>query len=119
MNSQRKPYIGETVLFYPNPGDSVAKSNYNDEPIPAIVTRVWSHGCVNLKIIPDCGPMQDRTSVVHVSLNPAGYHFIYLSEATDAPIPQSNAEGEETKNASSYLVSAKEKDFLQMNTPLI
>lgn len=118
MSNQRKPYIGETVLFYPNPGDSVAKSNYNDQPIPAIVTRVWSHSCVNVKIIPDCGPMQDRTSVVHLSLNPAGYHFVYLSDASEAPMPQKNEEGVETKNVSSYLVSAAEKEFLQMNTPM-
>lgn len=74
----RNPKIGETVLFTPNPDDTIAKSNHNDNPIPAIITRIWGPICVNLKIIPDCGPMQDRTSVVHVSQNPAGYHFDYL-----------------------------------------
>jgi hypothetical protein len=76
----RVPKIGEIVLFTCNPDDAIAKSNHNDDVIPAIVTRVWSHGCVNLKIIPDCGPMQDRTSVVHFSLNPAGYHFEFQEE---------------------------------------
>jgi|SRR6185369_15475227 len=76
----RTPKIGEIVLFTPNPDDSIAKSNHNDDDIPAIVTRVWSPICVNIKIIPDCGPMQDRTSVVHQSANPAGYHFKFIDE---------------------------------------
>jgi len=120
MESQRMPFIGEIVLFYPNPGDAVAKSNYNDQPIPAIITRVWSHGCVNLKIIPDCGAMQDRTSVVHELLNPAGYHFVFLDEVNEAraQYKKANEENEETKNASSYLVTKAEKDFLSMNIPL-
>jgi hypothetical protein len=81
----RMPRVGEIVLFTPNPGDTTAKSNYNDSEIAAIVTRVWSHGCVNLKIIPDCGPMQDRTSVVHWSLNGAGYNFRFSDEQVECP----------------------------------
>src|ERR1700688_3826284 len=76
----RMPYVGETVLFTPNPGDTVAKSNYNDSDVAAIVTRVWGAVCVNIKLILDCGPMQDRTSVVHQSQNPAGYHFRFIGE---------------------------------------
>lgn len=76
----RTPKLGEIVLFSPNPDDSVSKSNSNDGPIPAIITRVWSAICVNIKIVPDCGPMQDRTSVCHQSANPAGYHFRFIEE---------------------------------------
>jgi len=75
----RLPYVGEIVRFISNPDDKVAKANNNDGPIPAIVTRVWSNVCVNLKIVPDCGPMQDRTSVVRKDANPAGYHFEYIT----------------------------------------
>lgn len=75
----RIPHVGELVLFTPNHDDRVAKANNNDGPIPAIVTRVWSNVCVNLKIIPDCGPVQDRTSVVRIDANPAGYHFEYIN----------------------------------------
>lgn len=78
--NQRKPYVGEIVLFTANPDDTVAHSNNNADEIPAIVTRVWSEVCVNVKIIPDCGAMQDRTSVVHFSANPAGYHFRFKEE---------------------------------------
>lgn len=79
--NNREPKIGETVLFTPNPDDTVARSNHNnDGPIAAIVTRVWSSVCVNLKIIPDCGPMQDRTSVTHKSANSAGYNFQFINE---------------------------------------
>lgn len=100
--TQRMPYVGETVLFTPNPGDAPAKSNYNDSEIAAIVTRVWSHGCVNLKIIPDCGAMQDRTSVVHWSLNKAGYHFRFIGESMEQPTQLTEA-SPESADASAFL----------------
>lgn len=74
------PKVGEIVLFTSNPDDAVAQSNNNSGPIPAIVTRAWSEVCVNLKIIPDHGPMQDRGSVTHVTANPAGYNFRFMDE---------------------------------------
>lgn len=73
----RFPEVGEIVLFYPKEDDRVARANNNDGPIPAIVTRVWSNLCVNLKIVPDSGPMQDRTSVVRRDANPNSYFFDY------------------------------------------
>ncbi len=76
----RMPFVGETVLFKSNPQDEIAQSNNNDDYIAAIVTRVWSNVCVNLKIIPDCGPMQDRTSVSRIDANPARYHFDFIYE---------------------------------------
>lgn len=76
----RQAKLGEMVVFFPNPDDSVARSNHATE-IPAIVTRVWGPGMVNLKIIPDHGPMQDRGSVAHKSLNSSGsYCFMYQDE---------------------------------------
>jgi hypothetical protein len=78
----RMPRVGEIVLFTPNPTDTIAMSNNNDGEIAAIVTRVWSAVCVNLKIIPDHGPMQDRGSVVHYTANPCGYHFVFSDEGT-------------------------------------
>lgn len=75
----RMPKLGETVIFFPNPDDSVSRSN-GAECIPAIITRPWSSVVANIKIIPDHGPMQDRGSVSHWSANPAGYHFIFQDE---------------------------------------
>jgi hypothetical protein len=98
----RLPYIGESVIFVANPGDEIAKSNHNYDGTAAVVTRIWSYGCVNLKIFPDCGPVQDRTSVVHQSLNTAGYHFRYPNEdrlPREAPSPIT----EETADASAFL----------------
>lgn len=77
--NERMPKQGETVIFFPNPDDSVAKSNGATQ-CAAIVTQVWSSICVNLKIIPDNGPMQDRSSVTHFSANPVGYHFKFQDE---------------------------------------
>ena len=77
--STRMPKLGETVIFFPNPDDTVARSNGATE-CPAIVTRPWSAVVTNLKLIPDHGPMQDRGSVSHWSANPAGYHFMYMDE---------------------------------------
>lgn len=99
----RTPYVGETVLFTPNPGDTVAKSNYNNDDVAAIVTRVWSHGCVNIKLIPDCGPMQDRTSVVHQSLNAAGYHFRFIGEERIVTADKLATNSPEVKDASAFL----------------
>lgn len=79
MKTNRIPQVGEIALYFPNPDDKVAKANSNDDYIPAIITRVWSDTCVNLKIFPDCGSVQDRTSVVHQKHNPAGNHYKYYN----------------------------------------
>ena len=83
--NERMPKVGETVIFYPNPDDTVSKSNGADS-CAAIVTRVWSSICVNLKVIPDHGPMQDRGSVTHHTANPAGYHFKFHNEVYPYPV---------------------------------
>lgn len=79
----RQPEIGDVVVFFPNPDDSVAKSN-SAKVCPAFITRVWGPaGCCNLKLIPDHGPMQDRGSVSHKSGNIAGYSWCYKDEFTE------------------------------------
>lgn len=57
--------VGDIVKFHPHKDDKVSFSNGHPGPIAAIVTRVWpgDDGMVNLKIVPDCGPMEDRGSV--------------------------------------------------------
>lgn len=90
MFNERMPKIGETVLFAPNPDDTVARSNGNDYFVAAVVTRVWSSVCVNLKIIPDHGPMQDRGSVSHFSANPANYNFRFMSEVYPESVDPAN-----------------------------
>jgi len=47
-----KPSIGRIVHFYTD-----------DRHEPAIITRVWSDTCVNLKVLPDCAAPFDQTSV--------------------------------------------------------
>lgn len=64
MAKPKVPTVGSTVLFHPPASDKVALSNRHPGPIAAIVTRVWNDTTVNLKIIPDCGAVEDRSSVV-------------------------------------------------------
>lgn len=63
MAKKKQASIGDIVKFYPHKDDKVSFSNSHPGPIAAIVTRIWDSGLVNLKIIPDCGPMEDRGSV--------------------------------------------------------
>ena len=56
-----KPSIGR-VVHYTQPED---EKHFNGIAVhPAVITRVWSETCVNLKVFFDCGPVEDRTSVV-------------------------------------------------------
>jgi hypothetical protein len=83
MYNSRLPRVGQSILFFPNPDDSVALSNgkRSGDPVAAIVTQVWSSVCVNLKVVPDHGPMQDRGSVVHKTANPTGgYRWCFPEE---------------------------------------
>ncbi len=77
--STRTPMLGEIVIFFPNPDDETARSNHAKVCV-GIVTSPWSSVCVNIKIVPDHGAMQDRGSVTHFSANPAGYHFMFQDE---------------------------------------
>lgn len=106
QTTPRNPYVGEIVLFTPNPGDTVAKSNYNNDDVAAIITRVWGPICVNIKLIPDCGPMQDRTSVIHQSQNPAGYHYRFIGEEKISNTQKLAPPFEEAKDASAFLKEA-------------
>lgn len=51
--------VGQTVVVI----DSSHSSNGTLEH-PGIITRVWG-GCVNIKVLPDCGDPYDMTSVQH------------------------------------------------------
>lgn len=53
------PSVGRIVLFH-GKGD----------PVPAIVTRVWSGDCVNLHVFQDALPSVPVTSVVFRDSNP-------------------------------------------------
>ncbi len=76
----KRPQIGDLVVFFPNPDDTIGRSN-GANVCPAIITRVWGHtGVCNLKIIPDHGPMQDRGSVAHKSQNPSNYSWCFKEE---------------------------------------
>jgi hypothetical protein len=60
---QQKPSIGRIVIF-----------TLDDVQSAAMITKVHSDTCVNLRVFPDRGPIIERTSVViddaHRRLNP-------------------------------------------------
>lgn len=62
------PYLGMTVLFRTQ--DEGRRYNGSDVH-PAIITHVWS-GCVNLKVIPDCGAPYDATSQKRIAYSDVG-----------------------------------------------
>lgn len=65
--TNRKPLVGDTIWYFPPAEDQIAKSNNNKGIVAAIITRAWGFDAtcaVNLKVIPDHGPIQDRGSVV-------------------------------------------------------
>lgn len=53
----QKPSPGRIVLY---------RETDNEEENPAIITKVWSESCVNLRVFADDDhPMRRRTSVLH------------------------------------------------------
>lgn len=54
------PKVGQIVIYR-----QPKKERKYGRHHPAIVTRVWSDEDVNLKVFIDCGPIEDRASVVH------------------------------------------------------
>lgn len=67
------PTIGRIVHYFPGTNDAEARSNgvKVDEPVAAVIVRVWSDATVNLQVITDCGPgVLARTSVQHKDVRP-------------------------------------------------
>ena len=57
-----KPSVGRIVHFHTTNKDRQS-NGVGVGPYPAIITRVWSDSCVNVKVLPDCAPPFDSTSV--------------------------------------------------------
>lgn len=59
--AQRLPKVGAIVIFHQPEGEDSMGNGARKHP--AIITRVWGPDCVNVKVLPDCGSVVDRTSV--------------------------------------------------------
>ena len=55
---------GQPVQYWPQSDEQDVRTNSNDGPIAAIITRVWSAGCVNLTVFPDHGQPVYKGSVM-------------------------------------------------------
>lgn len=55
-----KPSIGRIVHYYPHDGDRFGETG---EPIAAVVVRVWTDECVNLRLLTDTTDTPWITSV--------------------------------------------------------
>lgn len=60
------PTIGRVVHYFPGENDAAGQSNGNkaDDPVAAVITRVWSDVCVNLTVLLDDHPPVVRSSVL-------------------------------------------------------
>lgn len=63
LRAMYKAKVGLPVQFNPGKDDDFAKANGNPGPVAAVITRVWSNGVCNLKVMPDHGATQDIGSV--------------------------------------------------------
>lgn len=80
MSTQRVPKIGDDVWFFPPSEDTVARSNFNKGVVAGKITRVFPT-VVSMKIFPDCGSIQDRTSVPHITgTNGATRSWMFVGE---------------------------------------
>ena len=50
-----KPTIGRIVHYFPTPRQLSEWGGNQSSPLPAVVVKVWSDTCVNLKVLND-GP---------------------------------------------------------------
>lgn len=57
----QKPSLGRVVLVPMDPA-----ANNGAEVAPAIITRVWSDTCVNVRVLADGPDTPLRTSVTHI-----------------------------------------------------
>lgn len=66
------PTVGRIVHYFPGPNDVPAHTNGlgADDPIAAVVVRVWSEHTVNLCVLADGPYFHWRTSVQHADVAP-------------------------------------------------
>lgn len=70
---QAKPFVGEVVIYVQA---EEAKPVNGTREHPAIVTRVWSDGVVNLQVMYDNGPVCPACSVARRDItNPSNAHW--------------------------------------------
>lgn len=79
-----RPCVGMPVVYI-QPDKENAHNGHSDHP--AVVTRVWSDTCVNLKVFFDGGPCEDRTSV-NLMTNPergnGGWAYPFIDSQVDS-----------------------------------
>jgi len=62
-----KPTIGRIVIYESTPNE-FSGGNDMGGPVPAMIVRVWSDDCVNLKVFTDGPTCEWRTSILRGAL---------------------------------------------------
>ncbi len=54
---EQKPTVGRIVHYHPTEAEKqqIGGGNTDADPLPAVIVRVWSDTCINLKVLTD-GP---------------------------------------------------------------
>lgn len=81
--NQKKLKVGDIVLFKVSPNDLECSNNHATE-LPAIVVRVFSNDCANLRVLTDGNAMPWKTSVTY-SENPDHTHTWHWGETAEQP----------------------------------
>ena len=85
-DAKRVPKLGDIVLMLVNPG-----TNNGSDVAPAVVVRVWSDRCVNLKVLTDEALDKWQTSVNFVDERPEDDYEVEIDENSDEVQPRTSA----------------------------
>lgn len=82
MPTQPTPSLGRTVLVTMDPA-----ANNGADVAPAVITRVWSDTCVNLRVLADSTVVEWKTSVTLWETRDA-LHAHYDKLTSDGVVPE-------------------------------
>lgn len=74
-----KPTIGRTVIYKYGDWEKNAAYNNGADECPAVIVRVWTDSCVNLKLVQD-GPFDYWKTSASLGDLPGNWHWPEIKE---------------------------------------